>query len=236
MKLRKNSGKILWGLIFILAAAYVVVSKIYTLPVVSVWSILGTILCIWIVFQGIKHVNFWEILFPLAFICMIYDEQLGITELTPWSVLGAALLGSIGLSMIFKKKGHGFSVSFDHDSGDDEDVENYIGESIHIDNSFGSTIKYVNSDNFCKAKVENSFGELTVYFDNAVIQSGKAIIKVENSFGETNLYIPKEWKTDNEIGQAFGSVQIHGTSEGTSSNTLKLKGEVSFGEVNIYYI
>lgn len=53
-----------------------VVSKIYTLPVVSVWSILGTILCIWIVFQGIKHVNFWEILFPLAFICMIYDEQL----------------------------------------------------------------------------------------------------------------------------------------------------------------
>lgn len=236
MKLRKNSGKILWGLIFILAAVYVVVSKIYTLPVVSVWSILGTILCIWIVFQGIKHVNFWEILFPLAFICMIYDEQLGITELTPWSVLGAALLGSIGLSMIFKKKRHGFSVSFDHDSGDDEDVENCIGESIHIDNSFGSTIKYVNSDNFCKAKVENSFGELTVYFDNAVIQSGKAIVKVENSFGETNLYIPKEWKTDNEIGQTFGSVQIHGISEGTSSNTLKLKGEVSFGEVNIHYI
>ena len=117
MKLRKNSGKILWGLIFILAAVYVVISKIYTLPVVSVWSILGTILCIWIVFQGIKHVNFWEILFPIAFICMIYDEQLGITELTPYSVLGAALLGSIGLSMIFKKKGHGFSVSFDHDNG-----------------------------------------------------------------------------------------------------------------------
>mgnify|MGYP002537899888 FL=1 len=84
--------------------------------------------------------------------------------------------------------------------------------------------------------MENSFGELTVYFDNAVIQSGKAIIKVENSFGETNLYIPKEWKTDNEIGQTFGSVQIHGISEGTSSNTLKLKGEVSFGEVNIHYI
>ena len=39
MKLRKNSGKILWGLIFILAAVYVVVSKIYTLPVVSVWSV-----------------------------------------------------------------------------------------------------------------------------------------------------------------------------------------------------
>ena len=86
------------------------------------------------------------------------------------------------------------------------------------------------------ADVDNSFGELTVYFDNAIIASGKAKIKVDNSFGETNLYIPKEWKTENEIGQSFGSVQTHGKCEGTSSNTLKLKGEVSFGEVNIYYI
>ena len=29
MKLRKNSGKILWGLFFILAAVYVVVSKLW---------------------------------------------------------------------------------------------------------------------------------------------------------------------------------------------------------------
>ena len=38
---------------------------------------------------------------------------------------------------------------------------------------------------------------LSVYFDNAIIQSGSAKIKVDNSFGETNLYIPKEWKTEN---------------------------------------
>mgnify|MGYP006893000712 FL=1 len=40
----------------------------------------------------------------IAFICIIYDDWLGITALTPWTVLGAALLGSIGLSLIFKKK------------------------------------------------------------------------------------------------------------------------------------
>ncbi len=237
MKLRKNSGKILWGVIFILAAVYVIVSRLWILPVVSLWSILGTIVCIWVILQGIRHVNFWEILFPIAFICIIYDKPLGITAITPWTVLGAALLGSIGLSMIFKKKEHGIYFSMGKgDAEDEDDVESYDGESIRIDNSFGSAIKYVNSDNFCKADVDNSFGELTVYFDNAIIASGKAKIKVDNSFGETNLYIPKEWKTENEIGQSFGSVQTHGKCEGTSSNTLKLKGEVSFGEVNIYYI
>lgn len=237
MKLRKNSGKILWGLFFILAAVYVVVSKLWIMPEVSVFSILLTVFFIWLFLNGIRNVNFWEILFSIAFICIIYDDQLGITALTPWIVLGAALLGSIGLSLIFKKKsGHSPSISFEYDSDSDNEDEKYIGENIKIDNNFGTAIKYVNSDNFCMADVDNSFGSLTVYFDNAIIQSGSAKIKVDNSFGETNLYIPKEWKTENNLGQAFGSVKIHGVCEGSSNNTLKLKGETSFGEINIYYI
>ena len=31
--------------------------------------------------NGIRNVNFWEILFSIAFICIIYDDQLGITAL-----------------------------------------------------------------------------------------------------------------------------------------------------------
>lgn len=235
MKLRNNSGKILWGLFFILAAVYIVVSKLWLMPEVSVLSVLLTVFFVWLFLQGIRKINFWEILFSIAFICILYDDQLGITAITPWTVLGAALLGSIGLSLIFKKKGnHKSFITINSDS--DSDEESYSGEEINIENNFGTAIKYVNSDNFCKAKVENNFGALTVYFDNAVIQSGKAKITVENSFGETNLYIPKEWKTENAIGQSFGNVKTYGTCEGTSSNTLKLKGEASFGEIGIHFI
>ena len=230
MRLRKNSGKILWGLFFILAAVYIVVSKLWLMPEVSVLSVLLTIFFVWLFIEGIRKINFWEILFPIAFVCIIYDDQLGITALTPWTVLGAALLGSIGLSLIFKKKSH-------HGPADDEDDAEYCqGENISVENNFGTSIKYVTSDNFCKADVENNFGSLTVYFDNAIIQSGKAKINVDNSFGETNLYIPKEWKTTNTISQTGGSVKTHGECIGSSSNVLKLKGDTSFGEVNIYYI
>ena len=179
-----------------------------------------------------------DICHPLSHASDIFVDPAGVlTALTPWTVLGAALLGSIGLSLIFKKKsGHSPSISFEFDSDSDNEDGKYIGEIIKIDNNFGTAIKYVNSDNFCMADVDNSFGSLTVYFDNAIIQSGSAKIKVDNSFGETNLYIPKEWKTENNLGQAFGSVKTHGVCEGSSNNTLKLKGETSFGEINIYYI
>lgn len=51
MKLRKNSGKILWGLFFILAAVYVVVSKLWIMPEISVFSVLLTVFFIWLFFK-----------------------------------------------------------------------------------------------------------------------------------------------------------------------------------------
>ena len=83
---------------------YVVISKFGILPDIGVFSIILTVFFLWLFVEGIRNVNFWEILFSIAFICIIYDEPLGITALTPWTVLGAAFLGSIGLSLIFGGK------------------------------------------------------------------------------------------------------------------------------------
>ena len=78
MRLSKNSGKIFWGLLFILAAAYLVACKFWSLPSISIFTILLTVFLVTIIIKGIKHVNFWEILFPIAFLCILYDEPLGI--------------------------------------------------------------------------------------------------------------------------------------------------------------
>ena len=234
MRLNKNGGKIFWGLFFILAAVYIVVSKFWILPEISVFSVLLTVFFIWLFIKGIMHRNFWEILFPIAFICIIYDEPLGITDLTPWTVLGAALLGSIGLSMIFKPK-KGFQVNVDG-SGIGVSSEQCNGEMIHCENNFGSQIKYINSDDFRSAHLENNFGTLNVYFDNAVIQGGIATVFVENNFGETVLYIPGEWKVQNNITRSFGSVSETGRNEGTSESTVCLQGDCSFGSIEIHYV
>lgn len=232
----RRNGKIFWGIFFILAAIYIVVSRIYALPEIGVFSIVLTVFFIWLFINGIRKRNFYEILFSIAFVCCIYSKPLGIEELTPWPVLGTALLGSIGLSMIFGRKNTWCWNSNDKKSFKASSNEQCNGEHIRCENNFGSSIKYINSDNFCNAELENNFGSLTVYFDNAVIQNGTAYVNIDNNFGETNLYIPKVWRVESDLDRSFGSVNEVGRWEGSSNNTLYIHGDASFGSITIYYI
>lgn len=68
-----------WGVFLILAGAYLVVSQLGYLPAVGVFSLLFTVVCIAVIVASIPHVHFGGILFPLAFIAIIYDKPLGIT-------------------------------------------------------------------------------------------------------------------------------------------------------------
>lgn len=227
--------KIFWGIFFILAAVIVIISKLGMIPDVGVFHILITAFMIWMFVEGIHHRNFFEILFSIAFICIIYDEPLGIEALTPWTVLAAALLGSIGLSMLFHgKKNKQFNVDVDWSDGMNN--EQCSGEHILCENNFGSAIRYINSDNFCNARLENNFGSMTVYFDNAIIQGETAYVEVENNFGETILYIPKEWKVQNCLEHTLGNINEHGTPQGSSNATLYIRGEASFGNIEIHYV
>lgn len=233
----KNS-KIFWGIFFILAAIYVVIGKLGILPDIGVFRILITVFLIWVFVDGIRHRNFYEILFSIAFICIVYDEPLGITALTPWTVLGAALLGSIGLSMIFKggkKKWCSEKNGYESIGAFDAGSEQCTGEQIRCENNFGSAIRYINSDHFQNAQLENNFGALSVYFDNAIVENGTAFVNVENNFGETNLYIPKEWKIENHLERVFGAVNEEGKSLGTSGTLLYINGSANFGAINIHF-
>lgn len=232
-----KTRKVFWGVFFILAAVYVIVSKLSILPDIGVFRILLTVGSIWILLEGIRYLNFYGILFPIAFICIIYDKQLGITALTPWTVLGAALLGSIGLSILFRSRKKNWKTGFDWDGRfGAAATEQYHGDHVKCENNFGSAIRYINSDNFCNAELENNFGSLTVYFDNAVIQSPSAYVSVECNFGETNLYIPKEWKVENCMERAFGSVSEKGKPLGSSNTVLYIRGSANFGAIHIYYV
>lgn len=233
-----KSSKVFWGIFFILAAVYVVVSKFGILPDIGVFSILITVFLLWLLVEGIRKINFYEILFSIAFICIVYDEPLGITALTPWTVLGAALLGSIGLSMIFNgsRKKWRAGKHWDKNGGAGTSSAQCSGEQVICENNFGSAIRYINSDNFQSAQVENNFGSLSVYFDNAIVQCGSAYVNVENNFGETNLYIPKEWQVQNHLDRSFGTINEIGTSTGTSSTVFNIDGTANFGAINLYYI
>ena len=95
----------------------VIASKIGVLPDVGVFSLLATVFLIWMAADGVRHRNFFEMIFAAAFLYIIYDKPLEIEVLTPWTVLAVALMFSIGLSLLFggkREKKHSIEFEWAH--------------------------------------------------------------------------------------------------------------------------
>lgn len=233
--------KIFWGLMFILAGICLLLNRLGYLPElyhVSLAQIIFTLVFIWMIIHGFKHRNFFMIFLGLALIGNTYAKALHITAITPGPLIGAAVLISIGLSIIFPDKPH-WGGSFSQSNYADIGSKTFTqadGEELYFQNSFSSTSKYVNSDAFVCASFKNSFGQMNVYFDNTIIKNGIADINIQNSFGEVALYIPKTWNVEHHMKHTFGSVTEKNRNMSEGCPTLRIYGEVAFGEVGITYI
>lgn len=228
--------RIFWGLTFVLAGVFLIISKLGYFPDVNVFSLLLTFLLVVIMVKSIFSVNFPGILFPIAFICIIYDEQLGITEATPWTVLLAALLGSVGLSLIFHKRPKFSKRNYDSEDYKFEKIDVEDESHIRFKNSFGASIKYINTDSFEQADFDCSFGALKVYFDNAVMKNGNAVVRISASCAGVELYVPKNWQVVDKTHVFLGGISEKNKSDKNTIGTLTLVGDVSLSGVEIIYI
>lgn len=238
-----------WGSFLILAGAYLVVSQMGYLPKMGPFTLVFTIVCLAVLISSIGHLSFGGILFPLAFIGILYDKQLGITAITPWTILLAALLGTIGLNLLFgrfRKKfwhfhghhkhrisGHKAEHCGEESGANSEKIE---GEYVYIRVSFGSVIRYITSENLQTVNIEASFGSAEVYFDNAQIPSGNVVVNLDSSFSGIELYVPHNWQVINHVNSGFGAINEKNKHTGELTGTLTLEGSNSFGGVEIIYV
>lgn len=225
--------RIFWGVFLILGAVLVIANALGLVEGIGFWTVLGTVAFAAILVKSVFSLSFAGIFFSAAFLIILYDEQLQLEAITPWPVLGAALLLSIGFHMLFHKKSH-VKCHSSHTEFD-EIINEADGDTIQLSVSFGSAIKYVNSDDFRKAELDCSFGALKVYFDNAMIQQEKALVNMDISFGGVELYIPKTWNVENRVHASLGAIEEknHNTPDG--NHTLVLTGSVSLSGVTIIY-
>ena len=236
-----RTKKILWGLAFLLAAVLLIAGNFYDIRVSDLLIMLAMVIFL---VEGIIHRNFALILFPIAIALIINRERLGIPEISSWSILAAALFGSIGLSVLFPRK-HWKNMFGNSMSGgwkekcegiSEEIVQEGSGEKVHLENAFGDTAKYFSGVMPRKVHIENSFGNMSVYFDNAVMKDHETRVHAECSFGNMTLYVPAAWKVVLKWNSAFGSVKETGQCDPEGADILEIKAEASFGEIRIRYI
>ena len=229
---------VFWGLFFILGGIFLIVSRLDLLGDFSFFTVFLTILFIAWLARSLRYLEFGGILFSLAFLCILYDDFLGIEKLTPWPILGAAAFGAIGLSIIFKDRhmrNGSCYVEHPHHGSKTENYEEVTDSQFVFSTSFSSSVKYVKSDDFKNARINCSFGEMKVYFDDAMIQNGEAVIDLNVKFGGAELFIPKTWSVMNHANAAFGAIEEKNRNASTGTPVVKLIGDVSFGGVTIIY-
>lgn len=232
----KRRKEIFWGLLLILGAIFIMTSRIGFVHDIKIFKLVFTIFLVGILGENLFQRSFGGILFSLAFLGILYDDWLGITHLTPWPILAAALLGTIGLNMIFHEKSHKKDPGhYWKEASEVIDVENEGQVQCVI--RFGETTKYIDSPRFRQAELESSFGSLGVYFDQAVPVNGSAQAEVNVSFGNMELYVPGNWKVVMDVETLFGGVDEDGRYEPSSEgNTLFISGNVRFGGLEVHHI
>ena len=231
-----DNSRLSGGLSLILCGIALIIYKLGYFSDTNIFTILFTIFLVGIIIKSALKANFAGILFPIALICIDYDEQLGITAITPWTVLFAASLGSIGLSMIFNKHSKWAHSKSDWDSYEFKTIDTEDESHIKLKTSFSGSIKYINTDKFKQADLKCSFGGMKVYFDNAVLHEGKGIVRIESSFSGVELYIPRNWTVEDRANTSFGAISEKNRNEGTSDNILTICGNINFSGVDIIYI
>ena len=231
-----NKNNLFWGIFFLLAAVFLIIGKLDLFPNFSIFKLFITIMLVaWLV-KSLPKKDFYGILLPVAFLGIMYDDFLGIEALTPWPLLGAAFFAAIGLSFLFERPkhlNHNYTYPRPASVSHGEEIKNGI---FVFSNSFAESVKYVNSDDFIQADINNSFGSSKVYFDDAIIQQGQANINLNVKFGSLELFFPKTWNVINHASATLGSIDENNRSCTNGAPTVILNGDVAFGSVTITYI
>lgn len=240
-KSKKGIKKVFWGVLLLLGAAALVVGRLGYLEGIGLWSILFSVCLAGLLIDGLVRRSFGQMLFAVAFFIIVNDKLLKLEAITPWPVLGAALLGTVGLNLLFprfRKKGGHMNVFFNGREYDGKHIvseESWEGDNVRYENVFGSAVKYV-SGQISHVEVENSFGTMQIYLTEAQPREGSASVHLETAFGSMVLYVPAGWRVVLSTENAFGSTRENGRCNPEGTTVLYVNGEVSFGSLLIRYV
>lgn len=227
----KKKNRLFWGLLFIALAVLLIVSQLGLLNFqIDVMTLLLTVFFgIWALWS-LFHKRPTGFLFSLAFLSILYDRQLGIEEITPWTVLLAALLGSIGCHFLFS------SQQRDHQRVIDiEDTETVDQENVDVEVHCGTSIKYITTQNLKSVHIQNFSGFVKVYFDGANIQD-KAVIQLHMTCAKLEIYIPKTWEVIDQTDCMLSHLEMEMASSDLITHQVVLQGKVNLSYVKIIYI
>ena len=253
--MKKRAGNIFWGVLIIAAAALWLISEMGYLDNVGFKHIMFSALWgAWII-KGIVSRESFSVFMGLAFLAIVWDKELGIQAITPSPVIRAAILLTIGCSLIFRRFGRkkweknyfcnyknseedsNHSWQGNANYGTDQPHQSHVeGEHVYHMNRFSGAQKYIDSQNLKSVEIINKAGGMEVYLDNARAAGDKVYMRIECYAGGLEIYIPRNWRVQNKVDCFMGAIDgpdMQREDEAVNDVTLILTGTVKAAGVDI---
>ncbi|WP_137597858.1 LiaF transmembrane domain-containing protein [Paucilactobacillus kaifaensis] len=228
-----------WGIFFVLGAGILIASQMGWLSHYhfDTFTTIATLFLAAILIKSMIYFSVFGTIFSLAFLGILYADPLGIGNLVPWTLLGAALLLSIGLSLIIRP--HGIQHRWHQQNWQEhpETVTTTDDQSlVDVQVSMSSNIRYVESANFKQANIYAYMANVKVYFDNATIQDEVANINIDGDLSGIELYLPKEWNLKIQTGNFLSGTEEKGLQSTKEGPTVNLAGNLHLSGLTVIYI
>lgn len=226
--MKKN--KVFLGIYLIAAAILLILFSGGIIEGVPVLKVIVPLILLPIIVSGVQHLGFIRILVPIALTAVVFSKELGISHISPWIFIFAALLMGIGINTLIprrtrlmRKYGMPSAISYNIDP-----------DNIKISTSFGGVQKYVESRNFTSATVESTCSGVEIFFDKATMNTDGANIFFDAKCSGIQLYVPRDWQVVDKLDSFMSGVTIGKSNE--SPLKLTLRGKVSLCGVDVKYI
>lgn len=227
------------GIIFLVLAAMALFGGFSIFDDLPLWRMALTVILLFWLGDGLRRRDWGSILFPIAIVAVIWINYFDF-KVSAWSLIMAALFGTIGLGFIFgnsRKSMYEGAIEYNSEDGVDGPVGSATTDNAFtFSTSFASSVKYIKSDDFKHARINASFGESKIYFNDAIIQSGEATVDVDVKFGQIELYVPRDWFVTNNARVMFGDITEKNRSMTSGTPKINIIGNVAFGSVIVFYI
>lgn len=236
-----------WGILFLVAAVLLIGSQLhwFVYPF-NFWNLLLTLILIVVFLKSLQALSMTGIVFSLAFLLLLYQQLLGLS-LSFWTILFAALLIDIGLSLIIGPYLHrrhfrkilrifdGQSDQIVKDQTKDDDLDD--GETINLTGRFNSTVKYIHAKNLKTVNISTHFSDISVYFEQVASSNGQIEVYFDSAASNIDLYIPQGWQVINELSPLMSNVESEPAADATIiTGQIRLEGEMRASNLEIHYL
>ena len=218
----KTRNSIFWGIVFIGAAAFLILGALgidlgYG---VTAWRIVLGVLCLaWLV-DRIVELQFSHTVFPIAFLFLIFEPTIAHLVgsessdlISNWIVLLAALLLTIGLKILLPKRIGGRTYSVER-----------TGSALYLD---GSELE--------SATISDHVGSTNVYISNTDAYIGGGTINITDNVGSIKLHIPSTWNVILQHSDNLGRVSITEQKDGVYEHSINVNVYENVGSVNVVF-